>query len=117
MADTLLLDQTTWDLCLDASGNLARAQEPYAIAQDVASAVKTFLGECWYDTRLGIPYLTQILGHKPPLALIRRQVEQAALHVPMVATAVASIALSRSGVITGNVTVTNTLGVTQTVSF
>ena len=117
MADTLLLDVGAWDLVLDASGNLAKAQPPYATAQDVASAVKTFLGEVWYNTALGIPYLTQILGRKPPMALIRRQVEQAALTVPLVATAVASIALSRNGTITGYVTVTNVDGAVQTVAF
>ena len=40
---TLLLDQTEWDLVLDASGNIALASPPYALAQDVASAVRTFL--------------------------------------------------------------------------
>jgi len=57
--DTLLLDLDNWDLTVDAAGNWAVASPPYAIAQDVASAIKTFqlqagpndpvLGECWYD--------------------------------------------------------------------
>ena len=56
MADTLLLDLTNWDLVLDVNGNIAIARPPYALAQDAASAVKTFQGECYYDTTLGIPY-------------------------------------------------------------
>lgn len=79
---TLLLDNTLWDLCLDSSGGIAVAEEPYAIAQDVASACKTFLGECWYNTALGVPYYQQILGHEPPLSFIKSQLAAAALQVP-----------------------------------
>ena len=50
VAATLLLDRTTWDLCLDANGNIAMATGPYAIAQDVASAVRL-----WHDTTKGVP--------------------------------------------------------------
>ena len=60
MASTLALELQDWDLCVDTSGNIALATEPYAIAQDVASACKTFLGECWYDTTYGIPAVAMI---------------------------------------------------------
>lgn len=74
--DSLFLDPVTWDLTLDASGNIAlcsaAAPEPtrtrrlaYAIAQNVACACRTFAGEVWYDTRLGVPYLPRILGRAP----------------------------------------------------
>ena len=53
---TLLLDQTTWDLTLDANNNIALAAEPYAFAQDAASAIRLFQGELWYDTTRGVPY-------------------------------------------------------------
>ena len=53
---TLLLDRTYWDLCVDSSGNLAVASEPYSLAQDAASAIKLFQGEYIYDTTIGIPY-------------------------------------------------------------
>ncbi|AJJ19826.1 hypothetical protein [Yersinia intermedia] len=58
MQNTLLLDRTAWDLVLDANGDIAMASLPYSIAQDVASAIKTFIGECWYDTSQGVPYVT-----------------------------------------------------------
>jgi hypothetical protein len=35
---------------LDAEGNIAVASEPYSLAQDAASAIKTFAGEVFWDT-------------------------------------------------------------------
>lgn len=55
---SLLLDTGTWDILLDDTGNLAITDNPHAVAQDVACACSTFLGECWYDSRPA--YLT---GH------------------------------------------------------
>lgn len=82
MASTLCLELQDWDLCLDTSGNIALAKEPYAIAQDVASACKTFLGECWYDTTAGVPYLQQVLGQLPSLSVIKALLVNAASTVP-----------------------------------
>lgn len=76
---TLLLATDTWDLCLDASGNIAVADVPYALAQDVASALRTFLGEVWYDDTLGIPYFQKVLGKAPPLTVFQALMEQTAL--------------------------------------
>ncbi len=66
---TILLDVETWDFVIDSNANVARADPPYALAQDVASAIKTFLDEVWYDTTLGIPYFQQILGMTPPIPI------------------------------------------------
>lgn len=85
MPKTLLLDRTAWDLVLDANGDIALAGEPYAIAQDVASAIKTFIGECWYDVSQGIPFWQEILGHMPPESLIKSRIINAAKTVPNVA--------------------------------
>jgi hypothetical protein len=76
---TLLLAVDTWDLCLDAAGNLAVATDPYGLAQDVSSAIKTFLGEVWYNDELGIDYFGQILGHAPPITYFQAQMVAAAL--------------------------------------
>lgn len=78
---------STWDLALDTSGNIAVASEPYALAQDVASACRTYLGEVYYDTTQGIPYSTEILGEPPPVELLRAQLVAAALTVPGVVSA------------------------------
>ena len=77
--NTLLLDVGIWDLVKDASGNIAIASAPYSLAQDVASAIRTFLHEVWYVTTQGIPYLQSILGKTPPLAVFQELMVQAAL--------------------------------------
>ncbi len=76
--NTLLLDQTAWDMVLDANGDIAIAQPPYAVSQDVVSALKTFLGEVFYDSSMGIPYFDEILGHLPPTSLLRKIIEDEA---------------------------------------
>jgi hypothetical protein len=86
--DTLLLDTVLWDLTVDAAGNIARATEPYALAQDVSSAVRLFLGELWYDDTQGIDYEGKILGKSPPLAVFQEYMVVAALTVPDVVSAV-----------------------------
>ena len=68
--DTLLLDVAAWDLVQDALGNIAVATEPYSLAQDAASAIKTFLGECYLDTTYGIAY-GLILGRNYPLHIVQ----------------------------------------------
>ena len=76
-----------WDLCLDAHGNIALAPNVrYAEAQDVASAVRTFRGEAWYDTTLGVPYFQQILGQLPSLQFMKAQFVAAAMTVPNIAS-------------------------------
>lgn len=82
MSTSLCLDLVTWDLFLDSNGNIAVCTEPYAIAQDVACAIRTFTGDCWYDQTLGIPYFQQVLGQNTPLVLIKNLIIQEALTVP-----------------------------------
>lgn len=89
--DTILLDTATWDFTLDANGNWARAQAPYALAQDVSSAIRLFLGELWYDDTQGIDYEGQILGKTPPLGVFQDLIVNAAMTVPGVVSAVCVI--------------------------
>jgi hypothetical protein len=89
---TYALDPTTWDLTLDLNGNFATVADQAQIAQDVASAIRTFAGECWYDTRQGMPYFESIFGKTPSSAFLKAQIKQAALTVPGVA-AVSVVAL------------------------
>lgn len=113
---TLLLDLTGWDLLLDAGGNLAIAEAPYEQAQDVASALRTFLGEVWYDTSLGIPYFQQILGHTPPLTLFQEFMTEAAKTVPGVVSAECTINAFENRRVSGQVTFTTDDGQIQTVA-
>lgn len=107
MAATLLLDRTTWDLVLDASGNIALAQEPYALAQDAASAIKTQQGECFWDTSVGVPLFGDVLGKRPSVALMKSLFSAAALTVPGVGAAKTYLTSIRNREVTGQVQVTS----------
>lgn len=103
---TLLLDRTTWDLVLDTAGNIAVASRPYAQAQDAASAIKTFLGECYWDTTIGVPYLQEILAKNPPLTLVKAQLNAAAETAEGVATAQTFVTSLANRRLSGQVQVT-----------
>ena len=117
MANTLLLDQTLWDLMLDASGGIAVASDPYSVAQDVASACRVFLGEEWYNATVGVPYFQQILGKNPPAGLIKAQLVAAALTVPGCNNPVVTLTGLVNRRLTGQVQFTDSNGQTQTVAF
>lgn len=114
--DTLYLDEN-WDLTLDLQGNIALANAPYALAQDAASACRTFIGECWYDTTIGLPYWQQILGHWPSLMLVKSQLVSAAMTVPGVVSAQAFITGVTDRQLTGQIQVTDSSGNTAAVAF
>lgn len=114
---TLLLDQSAWDLVLDVNGSIAVANAPYSIAQDVASAIRTQLGECWYGTNLGVPYWEQILGERPPLSFIKQQIINAAMTVPNVAQVKVVFVGFVNRALTGQIQIIDTDGVAADVSF
>lgn len=123
--NTLLLTPQ-WGLTVNASGNIATAYDSapvvpalrplYALAQDVASAIRLFQGELWYDTTQGLPYFQQILNHMPPAEFLKAQFVQAALTVPGVASAVCTFQSFTSRLLTGTVTGTAQTGGTFAVS-
>lgn len=117
MASTLLLDQETWDLITDAAGSIAMATEPYSLVQDVASAIRLFFGELWYDQTQGIPYFENILGHRPTLAYVKIQIEKAALTVPTIILAKCTITTFDNRDIQGYVQITDANGIVQTIQF
>lgn len=115
---TLLLDIQTWDLVVDANGNIAVASNPYSLAQDAASQIKLFAGELYYDTTQGVPYFSSILGTLPPVSLIKNAFVQAALGVPEVVSAqcfLSSISPQRR--LSGQVQITSSSGVTAATLF
>lgn len=120
--NTLLLDLSAWDLLTDISGNIAVASDPYSVAQDVASACRVFLGEEWYNTTAGIPYLQQILGPvgapPPTLSFIKAQLVAAASTVPGCNNPVVFLSgISQSRTLTGQVQFSDSNGATQVVGF
>lgn len=80
MATTLLLDRDDWDICLDASGNIALASLDYAKEQDVASECRTYTGELYFDTTIGVDY-GLILGRFQPVQILKDQLATAASRV------------------------------------
>jgi len=113
---SLLLDLDNWDLCLAANGSIALARPPYSTAQSVSSAIRTVLGEVYYDVTLGIPYFGNILGKNPQLTYIIAQMEAAALSVPGVVAATCTISSVNGRAVTGQVEFTDSGGNTQTIS-
>lgn len=109
---TLLLGVNTWDLLLDAKGDIAVASEPYSQAQDAASACRTFsdsradgTGECWYNTTLGVGYKT-MLGRAPNVPLIKAKLTSQARLVPGVDSAKVFITGIVDRRVTGQIKVT-----------
>jgi len=115
---TLLLATDTWDLVIDANGNIAVASNPYALAQDAASAIRLFQGELYYDTTQGVPYFAQILGQRPSLSLVKQLLVNAALTVPEVQSAQCFITkVTATRQVQGQVQVTGPSGTVSTASF
>jgi len=118
MALSLPLSNADWDLTLDSSGDLSMATPDESLAQDVACAIRTFLGECWYDVSLGMPYFQSIFGKRPPSSFVKARIVAAAKTAQDISGVdVTAIALSNRA-ITGTVVVTR-IGSTApiTVSF
>lgn len=115
--NTLLLDQINWDLVIDSAGNIAMGAPAYALAQDVASAVRLFLGELWYDAKKGIPYFEQILGTLPPPSLLVSLIEKAALTVPGVVRAQCIIQTFDNRKVTGQIQFIDESGAANGVNF
>ncbi|MDR1311581.1 MAG: hypothetical protein LBK01_06900 [Burkholderiaceae bacterium] len=114
---SLALDRSAWDLVLDASGNIAVVTEPYAVAQDVACACRLFNNELWYDKNKGIPYDSEIVGHRPPVNLLIRHMESAARAVPLVAEAKVVISGDASRKVAGSIEITDVNNVKSRVTF
>lgn len=84
MPQSLPLNLQTWDIELDAYGNMSLEAEPASIAQDVACAIRTFQGECRYDQTLGMPYFQSILGKLPAGSFVVAAIQQQAFTIPLV---------------------------------
>jgi hypothetical protein len=117
MANTLLLDTIAWDLLVDARGNIAMATPPYALAQDAASAIRTYQGEVYYNTTKGVPYDQSILGKTPSIAFMKAQFVKAALTVPGVVSAKCFISSITDRLVTGQVQVRDAAGNTTAANF
>lgn len=114
---TLLLDTEVWDLVLDANGDIAVASPPYAVAQDVACAVRTFRGEVYYDGDQGVPYFQEILGQLPAPAKLASEIEAAARTVPGVVDAQLVVTSFDSRTVSGQLIFTDEDSTTNAINF
>lgn len=117
MVSTLLIGPQSWDLTVDASQNIAVADAPYAYAQDAASAICLFKGEDYYDTTRGIPYWQEILGHWPPVRIMKAHFIAAAKTVPGVVEAQCFIESIEDRRPKGQVQVTDVTGAISVAGF
>ena len=115
--DTLYLDPVSWDLTLDSSGNIALATNPYALAQEAANGIMTYSGEVYYDTSLGVPYFSQVLGQIPSLEWLRSQYIAIALTVHDVVSANVFFSGIVERKLTGQIQVTSNTGHTTAIGF
>ena len=115
--DSWLLDQTTWDLVIDANRNWALASSPYSTAQDVACAARTFSGELIFDQDRGIPYFEEIFGKTPPLQLVQARITEESLTVPEVAKARTIVSRSDIDGVSGEIQIIDTDGEEANIDF
>lgn len=70
----LELNTATWDLELDAAGNIKTlgSDDPAALlSQRVCHRLQTFRGECYLDRSVGVPYFAEVLKKRPDVSRIR----------------------------------------------
>src|ERR1035437_5733844 len=116
---TIGLTYPAWDLALDGSGNMINLSGGLDVSQDVASAIKLFLGELYYDTTAGVPYFNQVFGPMYTPSVVQNLLQIAALTVPAVVAAQITLATFDyiHRILTGTAYVTTVSGQTFTVSF
>jgi hypothetical protein len=114
--NSLYLDPGTWDLTVDSAANIAMCSEPYRLAQDAATAIRTFTGDCYYNQTLGLPYWTDILGRFPSLELLKSLMVDQALAVPGIVESKVYLS-SANRVVSGQVQVSDRAGALSVANF
>lgn len=70
----LELNTATWDLELDATGNIKTigSDDPAALlSQRIRHRLQTFRGECFLDRSVGVPYFSEVLKKNPDLRRVK----------------------------------------------
>lgn len=81
-AYTAALDANSWDLQLDANGNVVMAKETNAIVQNVCNEGRLFTGDAYFRFEDGIDWFTDQLGEPVQEAVTSENLRTAALAVP-----------------------------------
>ena len=104
---TLYLTPDNWDITLDSSGRLQTSATAYAIAQNVANAVRLFTNEAFFAMDEGIPHFEIELGYtRPALSVLRARIREAALNVEGVLDAAVNLDGVRGRKLTGEILLT-----------
>ena len=104
---TLYLTPDNWDITLDSSGRLQTSASAYAVAQNVANAVRLFTGEAFFAMDEGIPHFEIELGYtRPALSVLRARIREAALNVEGVLDAAVNLDGVRDRKLTGEILLT-----------
>ena len=104
---TLYLTPDNWDITLDSSGRLQTSAAAYAIAQNVANAVRLFTNEAFFAMDEGIPHFEIELGFtRPALSVLRARIREAALNVEGVLDAAVNLDGVRGRKLTGEILLT-----------
>lgn len=92
MAFTLTLNDS-WDIFVDANGNIAASGDAYAIAQNAANAVRLFADDAYFNRTRGIPHFEIELGQKdaPARSTLTNRIRKAVLAVDGVSDVEASL--------------------------
>jgi len=93
----LKIDTATGDLAIE-NGDLVLLDGPDAIAQHLSTRLRFWKGDWYLDTRIGIPYLEQILIKAPNENVVRAIFRKAILDTPGV-EALRSLLFSYDGAI------------------
>jgi hypothetical protein len=83
------------DLYLDSQGNIAVSTDLQAILEECAQAARTLLGECIYNTNIGVPYEQVLWVGVPNIEQFTAALRQTFLGVDGV-TEVTSLIVSQS---------------------
>lgn len=106
-AYTLYLTPDNWDITLDSSGRLQTSAAAYAIAQNVANAVRLFTNEAFFAMDEGIPHFDIELGYiRPALSVLRARMREAALNVDGVLDAQINLDSVKDRRLTGEILLT-----------
>lgn len=108
MAKTFTLNED-WDIYVDKTGNLATSTDAYAIAQNVANAIRLFTKDAYFNGARGIPHYDIELGNPafPAQSTLHNRIRQAVLGVEGVADTRIELEYDRAArVYTGEVQIT-----------
>lgn len=89
------LDETNWDLDLDASGNIATVGAQERLAQDTATTCLLWRGESFWDEQFGVPWKAILGGSGYSLNLVEGYLRETAETVEGVETADVTLTQNR----------------------